>query len=161
MHNQKGFTIIELIVVIAIISVLAAIVTSTVIGYIQKSKKAAISAEMREVYTLGTNYYNANNSFANLDKSSDLLSIANQISNDGYGIYFYDETGYLTYVSASNSYAQVSDPNDEITSECPGKWMVSAAQKGNLNPGQQIFCADSSGFSGFGVFTDNNCQCSH
>ena len=37
--KQKGFTLIELIVVIAIIGVLAAILVPSMIGYIKKSKR--------------------------------------------------------------------------------------------------------------------------
>ena len=41
MNKQKGFTIIELIVVIAIIAILAAIVMVNVTQYINKGKDAA------------------------------------------------------------------------------------------------------------------------
>ena len=47
--SQIGFTIIELIVVIAIISVLAAIVLPNVSGYLQKAKTAAAVSEIREL----------------------------------------------------------------------------------------------------------------
>ena len=45
-HISKGFTIIELIVVIAIIAVLAGIVLVNVTQYINKSKDASIEADM-------------------------------------------------------------------------------------------------------------------
>lgn len=49
MNKQKGFTIIELIVVIAIIAVLAAIVLVNVTQYINKGKDAAIKGNMTSV----------------------------------------------------------------------------------------------------------------
>jgi len=49
MNKQKGFTIIELIVVIAIIAVLAGIVMINVAGYITKSKDAAIRSDLSNI----------------------------------------------------------------------------------------------------------------
>jgi len=51
MKNQKGFTIIELIVVISIIAVLASIVLVNTIQYINKSRDAAIKADLNTVMT--------------------------------------------------------------------------------------------------------------
>jgi prepilin-type N-terminal cleavage/methylation domain-containing protein len=51
MNKQKGFTIIELIVVIAIIAVLAAIVLVNVTQYIAKSRDAAIKGNMATIAT--------------------------------------------------------------------------------------------------------------
>ena len=64
MQKQKGFTIIELIVVIAIIAILAAVVLVNVTQYITKSKNAAIEGNMESLLTNGTAYYdNASSSY--------------------------------------------------------------------------------------------------
>ncbi len=57
MQNKKGFTIIELIVVIAIIAILAAIVMVSVTHYITESKIVSAKAEMREWATSATKFY--------------------------------------------------------------------------------------------------------
>ena len=49
-RSLKGFTLIELIVVIGIIGVLAAILIPTMIGYVSKSKRAADVSSAREAY---------------------------------------------------------------------------------------------------------------
>ena len=49
--KQKGFTIIELLVVVAIIAVLAAIVLVNVTQYINKGKDAAIKGNMATILT--------------------------------------------------------------------------------------------------------------
>ena len=49
MNKQKGFTIIELIVVIAIIAVLAAIVLVNVTQYISKAKDVAIKSDIANI----------------------------------------------------------------------------------------------------------------
>jgi prepilin-type N-terminal cleavage/methylation domain-containing protein len=46
MSHQKGFTIIELIVVVAVIVVLALIVTTSVTGYINKSKNTKVKSDI-------------------------------------------------------------------------------------------------------------------
>ena len=51
MNKLKGFTIIELIVVIAIIAVLATIVLVNVTGYINKGKDAAIKGNLSSLLT--------------------------------------------------------------------------------------------------------------
>jgi prepilin-type N-terminal cleavage/methylation domain-containing protein len=51
MNKQKGFTIIELIVVIAIIAILSAIVLVSVTQYINKAKTASIEANLSTVET--------------------------------------------------------------------------------------------------------------
>jgi len=51
MKTQRGFTIIELIVVIAIIAVLAAIVLVNVTQYINKGKDAAIKGNLSTIMT--------------------------------------------------------------------------------------------------------------
>lgn len=51
MNTKKGFTIIELVVVIAIIAILAAIVLISVSGYIQKSQDSAIKSTMHTLLT--------------------------------------------------------------------------------------------------------------
>lgn len=49
-RKVKGFTLIELIVVIAIIGVLASILIPTMMGYVKKSKRAADVSTARETY---------------------------------------------------------------------------------------------------------------
>jgi len=49
MNKQRGFTIIELIVVIAIIAILAAIVLVNVTVYINKAKDAAIKSDIANI----------------------------------------------------------------------------------------------------------------
>lgn len=57
MNKQRGFTIIELIVVIAIIAVLAAIVLVNVTQYINKGKDASIKGNMSTIITNSAVYF--------------------------------------------------------------------------------------------------------
>ena len=70
--SAGGFTIIELIVVIAIIAVLAAIVLVSVTQYINKSKDAAVKANLSSLVTNSAIYFEQNPSGNGIDFEQDL-----------------------------------------------------------------------------------------
>jgi len=50
-NNRKGFTIVELVIVIAVIAILAAVLIPTFSGIIDKANKSACLQEARNAYT--------------------------------------------------------------------------------------------------------------
>ena len=72
--KKKGFTLIELMAVIAIIAILAAVLVPTVTGYINRSKKTAVVTQARTVVN-AIEAYNATSSNPLIVEFDDSLQI--------------------------------------------------------------------------------------
>jgi prepilin-type N-terminal cleavage/methylation domain-containing protein len=66
MKQDRGFTIIELIVVIAIIAILATIVLSNVTQYVGKGKDAAIKEQASQMITAAADYFANNGTYTGM-----------------------------------------------------------------------------------------------
>jgi prepilin-type N-terminal cleavage/methylation domain-containing protein len=79
LKNKKAFTLTELIVVIAVIGILAAVLIPSLTGYVEKAKKSASQQEASAVYTVyqtwlveidGTTVTDATDSFISYYRNS-------------------------------------------------------------------------------------------
>jgi type IV pilus assembly protein PilA len=61
LKNKKGFTLIELIVVIAILGILAAVLIPTISGYTDKANARAVEADARTIITAAAAAYAEDN----------------------------------------------------------------------------------------------------
>lgn len=60
--KQKGFTLVELLIVIAIIAVLAAVIAPVAVGALEKSKNTALVANVKSIQTAELSYFAAEGS---------------------------------------------------------------------------------------------------
>jgi type IV pilus assembly protein PilA len=66
--NTKGFTLIELMIVVAIIGILAAIAIPNFLKFQAKSKQSEAKTNLKAIYTAETGYYGENNTYNTFDK---------------------------------------------------------------------------------------------
>jgi prepilin-type N-terminal cleavage/methylation domain-containing protein len=81
MNRNKGFTIIELIVVIAIIAVLASIVLSNVVKYIGKSKDQGIKSEMNQLGIQASVYFEKNGDYSSFCDAPEIQPLLQRIGD--------------------------------------------------------------------------------
>ena len=106
-NNKKAFTLIELIVVIAIIGVLIAILVPTMSGMVGQARTQTAIANARTVYSVGqAEIAFATTSSGAAPSETDLIAAINaQLANlDGtYTVVYVPATGALTSVTFTNN----------------------------------------------------------
>jgi type IV pilus assembly protein PilA len=65
--DKKGFTLIELMIVVAIIGILAAIAIPNFLKFQAKSKQSEAKTNLKAIYTAETGYYGENNTYNAFD----------------------------------------------------------------------------------------------
>ncbi|MBI5420485.1 MAG: prepilin-type N-terminal cleavage/methylation domain-containing protein [Deltaproteobacteria bacterium] len=63
LRSKKGFTLIELMIVVAIIGILAAIAIPNFLRFQAKSKQSEAKTNLKAIYTAETSYFGENNSY--------------------------------------------------------------------------------------------------
>lgn len=149
----RGFTIIELIVVIAIIAVLAAIIVPSILGYMHQANASTITANARNVYNAaklsvfenherctinGNEIYTGDDSgTAHAAGGSDDLSVGKFMGEDFKGHYAFvvssDGNDVLYAVWSNKNNIDISDVKmytyDEIERDITGKGIGSYPTK--------------------------------
>ena len=67
LKGKKGFTLIELMIVVAIIGILAAIAIPNFLRFQAKSKQSEAKTNLGGIFTAETSYFSEHNNFADLD----------------------------------------------------------------------------------------------
>jgi len=125
--NNKGFTLVELIVVLVILAILAAILVPALLGYIDRAKKQQIVLNAKTYLTATQAEFSALYG-ANKDKDADLAAKQEQIQNtadvpacDGFEVKTaadFDLTKHETYTI----YAAKYEEGDQFIYFANGTW---------------------------------------
>jgi prepilin-type N-terminal cleavage/methylation domain-containing protein len=97
MSNRRGFTIIELLVVVVIVGLLATIAVPKFASTKDKSKMASVRSDLRNVLTAQEAYFADNNAFGTL----------NQIQATGSFLLSPGNTGSVNVASGNSGYTAV------------------------------------------------------
>ena len=124
---QKGFTLIELMIVVAIIGILAAVALPQYQNYTTRSKVSQVVASLGAVQTCIGEQYQANGTMANSLVSA-LCSVAANayfpsIAPSATGVTLtgaYSNVGADVSVSLTNNYADISAAGGNLTWTCTG-----------------------------------------
>jgi prepilin-type N-terminal cleavage/methylation domain-containing protein len=95
MKSQKGFSLIELLVVMAIISILAAVGTIQYMKYIANSRYAKLESTLRQMMLVAEDYYSEFNKYPN--------GSCDNLSSGGEKVCWIDASGSV--VTSSGSYS--------------------------------------------------------
>jgi prepilin-type N-terminal cleavage/methylation domain-containing protein len=137
MNKSKGFTIIELIVVIAIIAILASIVLVNVTSYINKAKDSAVRSDIASVALgMGTCF---------AEKGAYSIGSAESC-------YFATaDTSYIPLTLTTDIRKQNSTTTDPVvtvqTGTSAGATYCAYAKLPSLSTGKQYACIDSTGIT--------------
>jgi len=85
MEKRDGFTLIELIIVMAIISTLLSIATPTAVGALKKAKATQVAFNLRNISAALQIYYLINNSITDIQTLKDSGYLSGNVEN--YRIY--------------------------------------------------------------------------
>jgi len=110
-RNRKGFTLTELIVVVAILGVLAAVVTPMVTSKISEAKKAADNANARVMENIVRMH------MASTGKTSISGAEAYEIIVDNLGELPENQSGGTFYINTSNGHVTTNPPSGETDYE--------------------------------------------
>jgi prepilin-type N-terminal cleavage/methylation domain-containing protein len=123
-NNQKGFTLIELMIVIAIIGILAAIAIPNFVQYRQRSYNAASQSDMKNMMTTQEAYYVDESTYKDVGSTTGTatvtlgtgttLTLSKNVVLEVVGT----QTGYTmsAYHTAGNVTWSVAGPGGAVTS---------------------------------------------
>ena len=125
--NKKGFTIVELVIVIAVIAILAAVLIPTFAGLIQKANQSADIQAVRQMNTVLATYPDGTiktvfDAVAALDKESIDLDNYKPLQKDHYFYFVIGKNGVPTiiYTDKNDNIVFNQDMKDNVTGQ---QWM--------------------------------------
>ena len=117
--SSRGFTLIELMVVAAIVAILAAIAYPSYQQYVIRGKRSAAQAQMMDIANRQQQYLLANRSYASKTQlESGGYDLPSEVSsNYGYSITVGSGTPPTFTITSTPSGAQASDGNLTLSSD--------------------------------------------
>jgi prepilin-type N-terminal cleavage/methylation domain-containing protein len=132
MQNQKGFTLIEILVVVIIVAILAAFAVPRYLRYVEKSRSTEAQTAIRSLRTAYDVYVQTNG------------------TSEGY-------TVDLAKKDARLGQSTIKNWNFEVVGNPPKKYIATSTAEFSSGEGKQVwYDVDESKFHGYGVDTWTN-----
>jgi len=147
MNKSKGFTIIELIVVIAIIAVLAGIVLVNVTQYINRGKDAAAQGNLATMMTNGAVYFDEHSDYKDFITNNDVSSLTAD-ANDPGDCSKGGNSGFITPCQAltNGGYEVKAYCSDGTAAKsCHANGVTNWCAQITLKTDAKTYCVDSNG----------------
>jgi len=158
----KGFTIVELIIVIAIIAVFASIVTVSVAGQVNKAKDSRVKAEISEIAKGVGMYYSDHSTY---DGYTAPVSFSSVCSGSSYTLSANEASAFVVYAKlctsgsywcadSTGSVKEIENPPDADVHTCTSGSGI-GGEAGTGNCGEYPECSE-----GFICYNNSECvQC--
>lgn len=116
-----GFTLIEIMITVAIVGILAALALPSYTSYVARGKRAEVRANMLEAAQFMERYYSANNQYGNATLPSRITSLS---------------TYTISVTATSGSFTITAAPIGTMASDrCASLTLTNTGAKGTTNAG--------------------------
>lgn len=132
MHNSKGFTLIEIMIVVVIVGILASIAYPSYQEYVNRSNRAEGQAFLSDIAARQERYFSQNNAYVTADTDRSKLGLTgNQSANQRY-------TVSLSSVANDGGYTLTATPN--FTETRCGNLVLNAKGVRSVSTGDKDYC---------------------
>lgn len=132
MHNSKGFTLIEVMIVVVIVGILASIAYPSYQEYVNRSNRAEGQAFLSDIAARQERYFSQNNAYVTADTDRSKLGLtSNQSANQRY-------TVSLSSVANDGGYTLTATPN--FTETRCGNLVLNAKGVRSVSTGDKDYC---------------------
>ncbi len=146
--KYKGFTLIELVVVVAIIAVLSAIILVTTTQYISKGKDSNIAGNLAILIPAGEVFYNGNSNsytdFCEPESNNVIKNVISQMPKNINGDCYYDPVDTTTWATTGRGEG-AGNPAGLCCSVDPNTGQAWKAWARDFLNSENVYCVDSRG----------------